>query len=435
MPYDWGDFLKGNKKRDEEEAPLGAQAQDFGQPVQMTQPPTGAVAQGFAQPVSYLPAGGGGSEGNASGRFVNFGKWFNLNRDKAQGVAKTVAGGVEQAAAQAREALKQQQAKFGQQVQQGTLKPWGGTVQPKKPPPVVASQRGGGLEGVPQRQNGGPLPVPTGQPPPPTTVAQSAAAPTDWRQVLGAVRGKNAQAASPPQGMSQEDYLTTLAKQGYRGPEDLGNATALDKAFGDVQDRATALKQPGGVEAALGREYGALGFAPTQSTGNSRLEAALAGIAGAPQLAATSGRYANFMGELEAGRASALGQAEAAKRANEAAQATYGAGLDALRGQSTAGPGPITMGNLGSGDTTLGEAENILPVTGATDYFSPAGRFEWNVGNGAKLAGYEFRDHEEVMAFQEWVRQQDPDFWETANAETTADWIAKWRNRNNSEEG
>lgn len=264
--------------------------------------PGGNVAGGVPQGAAPGPTGPGqgpgtggsvGSVGGA-GRFVNFGRMFDLNKEKAAKTASNVTSGLDETARQAQGQLGSAQADFARQAgAQGqaydSMRGMGGNTSQPTSNSTPGINRQSSDQEVTTRGGG-------------TAMTTRGGAPITFDDATA----RAAQATVSNAGRAwTRDELAAGAGQTYAGPTEL-DTSALEQSFGGVQDRARALGQPGGIESEVARSMGA---DPTQSTGNSRWEAGLAGVAGAEGLAAAKNRYKDFAGRLEDARLQARGVA------------------------------------------------------------------------------------------------------------------------------
>lgn len=250
MPYDANRL----KQRGVDEDELGGVRQSVAQ---------GGVAQQYAglQPMQQAPAAGGssGAAGPAPvSRFVNFGRRFALNKGGAESMAGNVAGAAEKKAGAANQAGRDAWGNFLSDAQKGSMsysdpnvalpKAW----QPQGPVGVL---RNPGLQSESTR--------PGAQP---------------------------AQPAAP--GALTRDEVAARAQAQYAGPTSLDTREGwgdLVKQTDAAQQGVEQLQTPGGIQTALGY---------TGSTGNSRLDAGLTGVAGADQFKSLKDRYGGMASAL-----------------------------------------------------------------------------------------------------------------------------------------
>lgn len=233
-----------------------------------------------------LVSGTGGDAAQSAGRVVNFGTWFNLNKGAAGNMAGQVTGAATGAAKAAQGELADAKGKFNQAVQAGSMK-WGneGLKQPTAAMPAagvpgLTTKTQGGLESAPTR-NGT------------ATGAYDANAKKGGGGTMG---NWNA-----PAGAITPAEMQARADTKYSGPNSLGDSPTWADMMSHAtaaQSKVQALQTQEGRQAALADMYANTGSyaggmgAPT--TANSRLDAALSGVAGAGQFADANQRFGNL---------------------------------------------------------------------------------------------------------------------------------------------
>ena len=296
-------------------------------------------------PSAAAPAPTGGSAGNTNGRFVSFGRLFDLNKDKSKAEAGSVIGGVQQQANTATNALNQRIGEFNGQVAAGTVR--GGTLEMPDPYQRRTADQGTGVsrssgsmplsdQNTPTRPGvvdpatgqtvGGNQPRPAPASPPAAAPPVSLGGPAGY--VPGAQPGAQPSAPPPQQassmfsGFRKRDFgkgpslsqaqAQAAANGHYSGPADLGDTTALAAQFGRVEQQGTGLGNSAGLQSDLGSQYGALGYSPTADTGNGRFDAALMGVAAAPELQSAANRFKGFADKVGVANSEAATRATAA---------------------------------------------------------------------------------------------------------------------------
>jgi hypothetical protein len=266
---------------------------------------SGGQLTGAVPGVSGAASGGSVGSTGGAGRFVNFGRMFDLNKEKAASTANRAVSGLDDSARRAQGQLDRASADFaGNAATAGTqfdpMRGQGGQTTGSAPGSTSGTRRDSSEQETTTRNNA-------------ATTRGGGAITFDETQARQAAETLNA--AGRP--WTPEELAAGRA-QTYTGPAEL-DTSGMERAFGSVQDRARALGQPGGIESEVARS---MGGSPTQSTGNSRWEAGLAGVAGAEGLQAASNRYKDFAGRLASARETSAGQAAAARDrvAGQAAQ-------------------------------------------------------------------------------------------------------------------
>lgn len=316
-----------------------------------------------------LPNGGapvsgtGGDAAQSAGRFVNFGTWFDLNKGAAGNMAGQVTGAATGAAKAAQGELADAKGKFNQAVQAGSLK-WGneGLKQPTAAMPAagvpgLTTKTQGGLESAPTR-NGT------------ATGAYDANAKKGGGGTMG---NWNA-----PPGAITPAEMQARADTKYSGPNSLGDSPTWADMMSHAtaaQSKVQALQTQEGRQAALADMYANTGSyaggmgAPT--TANSRLDAALSGVAGAGQFADANQRFGNLAQQFTDADVASQQQAKQAGLDTAEAAAMY---RDKLAGyQPPTAPeekGPIILNAApGSGGSTeaLGYAAEPGRAGGTTE--------------------------------------------------------------------
>jgi hypothetical protein len=116
-----------------------------------------------------------------------------------------------------------------------------------------------------------------------------------------------------------------LAKTGYKGPKDWGEAgvdvTGLTKQTMAAQAKAAALTSTGGVASLLRESYNT----PAYTAGAVGLDAALAGAAGGQRFQQLNSIYGDLGAKLTAARGTSTGVYDASMAATKDAAAKYGA--------------------------------------------------------------------------------------------------------------
>lgn len=389
---------------------------------------------------------GGMSRGGVQGsRFTNFGDWYGLNKDKAQGMANTVAGSAKQQASGPYEALNQYRQQFanataqanrgvatvagpsawdqytatrntyGNQATQGgvnrvnaagfgmqtspgliseptktaptkpildpsnTLETQQTEAPPAEPAPLAADWSGllPTRTAAPTLREALPGMTPDGFGPTTREAARQpvaaleAPAPTTWQDILAAPAQQPTQPAAamatapaiatnmraPDNLVGSRDEAAALAAKQYEGPGSMaelvnksGSWDELLKAANASDERLKALTSFGGQQAELQRLYGNEGgYGPevgAASTGKSRLDAAMMGLAGGQDFEALQKQYGGLGEQLGNANAQSLKDATAARGQFDARQAAlrqrvadYDAGL-----AKTYAPGPAQTG-------------------------------------------------------------------------------------------
>lgn len=262
-----------DKKLTEMQSPVTITTAGLTKPFQAEGPPTTTAGQ----------AGEYGSSG--ASRFINFDRLLSANVPGATGMAQEALGEAFTRGKKAEEGVKGLSEKFAADVQKGTNIYGGETIVSPSEDFSTPGVKRQGLEGVPQT-NGG-----TGI------------------------------------GISPEE-AQRRAEQGYTGPsmDDFTRGTTYEEAQKGVQKAAEAQKamtSQAGLEALLNEMYGTSG-----GTGGSRLDAALARVAGGGAFGKTAERFKGLDTLLESAARGAQQQVQSGKDLSNEAQALY---ADALR--------------------------------------------------------------------------------------------------------
>lgn len=307
------------------------------------QSPAG-MSVGSAVPQDY--AGGGGDVAPV-GRFVNFGRYFSLNQDKAKGMAENVGGKVQSAGLGAKGAVNKATSAFNDAVRQNSL-----TYQQTSHPPVLPS--------TPQPDTVDVTPygpaVQSGEARPPNAVDQVDGLKANDKVDVpasksgGSIRDKWKSFA--PKSASTIEEARGMSGFKYGGPTSLESQAGygdLEKQVSDAEKKANQLGTDSGLGALLGEEYGALGGYETPMgggpTGKSRLDTALMGTAGRPMFGEIGRQFGGnqLTGHLATARANAAQTAKNAAASSADAAGKYGkdvADYDAARGALNAANAP-----------------------------------------------------------------------------------------------
>lgn len=253
------------------------------------------------------------------GRFVNFGHYFSLNADKANAMAKNLGGSVERGQEDARKGISDASNRFNSAAQAGTLAynapsiaPTTGKFQGNQPS-QARQQTWAGL--FSQKQQRG-------------------------QAYKGKPQQEYANAPKPSNNAPQtNDETKQLATSKYTGPDSLESQSGYDELTANARRADERAKQldngDTGLQSLLADEYGALGGYGTpmgaESTGKSRLDAGLAGVAGRPMFKNISDYFKQNTAAGALGNAVATSKTRAAQGRTETEDAARRYGEDAAK--------------------------------------------------------------------------------------------------------
>lgn len=353
MPYNAGRKL--GRQPDDETELLGRVG-----PSGHASPTAGML--GTAQPTT----GGSGGSGSQSENFVSFGRWLGLNKAGADAQAARLTGDTQkQGDANQRNAAVASN-NFATGVAAGTNRFQTPNVLPPKPaavtPEPVAVSKGPGLEATPTRSAPAPKPQ---QPPPPTPMTAGGLLPAQ-----SSVMAPTSQMTLGPTPSTREQ-VAAQARQEYTGPTSLSESNpgwaGIMEAARRNSNAAIGNTTQEGRQAELAKVYGgdaAQMGAPTSY--NSRLDAAMAGVAGGDAFDQQKERFGGQAADFEAKDARSKEMADRAAVDSHNAGGQYAAWLRNNPVKAPEGPkekAPIIIGaapGVGSTSSTIGATQNSI---------------------------------------------------------------------------
>lgn len=243
-----------------------------------------------------------GDAGPAAGRFVSFGQMFGLNKPQAQQMANTLTAGAEKKGSDVMKETEAAEGAFGKQVDKGTNK-FGTKTTPVQP---KSAAQGGVFN----------------------------------QQTYAQAKGARQNVPARPGALTQQE-IQARGQQGYTGPTDLAGSVGetgwqgmLDRAR-KASTAANQLTTQEGRQTALQEQYGNAGAGYGTSMGGpssygSRMDAALAGVAGADQFKRTAEKYGGLAAGLQDRNAASADVAANAARTSGNSAARYRGLYDAL---------------------------------------------------------------------------------------------------------
>lgn len=304
--------------------------------------------------------GGSGGSGSQSENFVSFGRWLGLNKAGADAQAARLTGDTQkQGDANQRNAAVASNS-FATGVAAGTNRFQTPNVLPPKPvaatPEPVAVSKGPGLEATPTRSAPAPKPQ---QPPPPTPMTAGGLLPAQ-----PSVMAPTSQMTLGPTPTTREQ-VAAQARQEYTGPTSLSESNpgwaGIMEAARRNSNAAVGNTTQEGRQAELAKVYGgdaAQMGAPTSY--NSRLDAAMAGVAGGNAFDQQKERFGGQAADFEAKDARSKERADRAAVDSHNAGGQYAAWLRNNPVKAPDAPkGPIIIGaapGVGSTSSTVGNA-------------------------------------------------------------------------------
>lgn len=299
---------------------------------------SGSLAGGSAISPTQSPySPNAGDAGAPVGRFVNFGRYFSLNADKARGMAQNVGGAVRKQGEDVRSGIGSAVGSFNKAVDKGSLSYMEPAFGPPTKPTAATADVTAAGPAVRSAENGAT--------PPSQQQAKTPNAEKTWRNMMGgAMTVADGQSPQPsqlsavwgPKGGNAPrnvDEARAASQTTYSGPSSLESQAGYDelgKAADKAGKAADNLGQDGDLQALLGEQYGALGGYATPmgagATGKSRLDAGLTGVAGRPMFDAISKQFGGDTLKNELGQANWQSKITAAnaKANTEAAAKMYG---------------------------------------------------------------------------------------------------------------
>lgn len=392
---------------------------------------------------------GGSSAAPASAGFVNFGTLYDLNKDKAGGMAAGVFGKAQSEIEKAKGKLQGAKDTFNQKREAGagTWKPIGGAHGTRIENKTTQSADLSGVEGeygwegptrygwnavganrgvisakgTPQSVQGSKQQGMTGQ----STrdlvdSAQRSTAP--GATSAGAYRNE-ALGFGPietllyeqPDREGLKDYHHSVSEleaksgagQGYTGPDSLKDAIGdeeyaqLAKDLQDAEDNAANLTNAGGISTALGYE-------PFQDTGKSNLDTALTQVAGQENFKKLADQTKGLKGQLGAAQADSMKTAKAQEIQSDAAAKEWQDLLDEYEKANAQDPNaPIIIGNANAGPTgfAANEGGQFGPGGGVLNEKESKAGANWIPNTSA--AGYQ------EVASAGYSQQEIVDIWDS----------------------
>jgi len=308
MPYDTSNYWTGQGGAKKKETQQGGDilTGTVGPDTTQGAGGNGTVLNGSTVAPPAFTAGQGGDAGRSGGRFVNFGTWFDLNKDAATRQANQLGDVAEAAGNKSASALKSTQDKFGAGLQGGqtyggeTINNTGFTTGPNGWGVATGSRGGIGMAGGTPSAPGGQLVSTPGEMTRDQAAAKAAtpyggkmsledqAGPTSWADMLSGAR-------SAAQGAKQ---LGT----------DTGRQAAIDKYYANT---------------------GSFTGSGGGTSGNSRLDAALTGVAGQDRFNSLGQKFGGLENSFTAANDASKPLGQAAKDSSDFAQQQYQGAVDA----------------------------------------------------------------------------------------------------------